>query len=157
MKKFERIIGVPGLSNLGVVKEGAIYRSAQPQLFEALPQYLGIKSVLCLREHSEQEVAESAGLKYFSFRINVFSKVDPDELNLIVSVLSDPINQPILFHCLQGQDRTGMVCAAYRLAIDKWTLEEALEEMNSYGAFNLWWMMKNNIEAYAAVLRPVGG
>lgn len=34
----------------------------------------------------------------------------------------------IYVHCLHGRDRTSMVCAMYRVLVDHWSLEEALEE-----------------------------
>jgi len=96
MRIFQRIIGVPGLSNLGVVKDGAIYRSAQPEIYFALPQYLGIKSVLYLREDSKQEEVEAAGMRYISFRLNVFSDITFDDFDLLSTTLANPENQPIL-------------------------------------------------------------
>lgn len=36
-------------------------------------------------------------------------------------------------HCTHGRDRTGLVCAAYRLIYDKATLDEVNEERKSYG------------------------
>jgi tyrosine-protein phosphatase SIW14 len=137
MREIIRILGVPGLHNCGVVAEGKIYRSAQPELYEALPQYLGIRSVLHffqLREDSQNGVVESAGMRYVGFRLNVFSNITVEDFDLLVGNLSNPDNQPILVHCLSGSDRTGVVCAAYRMAVDSWTMAEALEEMLEYGA-----------------------
>jgi protein tyrosine/serine phosphatase len=96
MRIFQRIIGVPGVGNLGAVKDGAIYRSAQPEIYEALPQYLGIKSVLYLREDSKQTEVEAAGMKFFSFRLNVFSDITFDDFDLLSMTMADPENQPIL-------------------------------------------------------------
>lgn len=132
MRTFTRIIGVPGSSNLGVVRDGAIYRSAQPEIYEALPQYLGIKTVLYLRENYQQSWTN--GMKYIPFHLNVLSDITPEDFDLLVFNLSNPENQPILVHCLSGSDRTGVACAAYRMAVDGWTMEDALEEMQEYGA-----------------------
>lgn len=96
MRIFQRIIGVPGLTNLGVVKEGLIFRSAQPAIYEALPQYLGIKSVLYLREDSKQAEVEAEGMKFISFRLNVFSDITFDDFDLLATAMSNPENQPIL-------------------------------------------------------------
>jgi protein tyrosine/serine phosphatase len=140
MKTFTRIIGVPGLHNLGVVRDGAVYRSAQPDYtknWSYEPQTgtgLRINSVLNLREESEAEEAEAHALKYFQLRLNVLSDVTVKDFDLIVITLSNPENQPILVHCLSGADRTGIACAAYRMAVDGWALAEALEEMKEYGA-----------------------
>jgi protein tyrosine/serine phosphatase len=48
-------------------------------------------------------------------------------------VVRDPANQPLLVHCEQGFHRTGILCAAYRLAINGWSVEQALTEMGDRG------------------------
>jgi tyrosine-protein phosphatase SIW14 len=157
MKTFQRIIGVPGLTNLGVVSEGKIYRSAQMTELWSLRDIVfgrAIGSVLNLREQSEQVEVESWGMKYFQLRLNVLSDVTPDDFDLIVQVLSNPENQPILVHCQSGADRTGVACAAYRMAIDGWSLDEAWEELQCYGGgihnvLNL--KLKYYLEQYAEV------
>ena len=35
----------------------------------------------------------------------------------------------MLLHCYHGADRTGLLCAAYRMLIENWTVEEAVKEM----------------------------
>jgi hypothetical protein len=130
MKTFQRIIGVPGLSNLGVVAEGKVYRSAQPEFTS--PNYLGLCSILSLRDQEGQEGMD-AGLKYFQLRLNILSDVTVEDFDLIVQTLSNPENQPILVHCEYGEDRTGAAIGAYRLSIDSWTLAETWEELECYG------------------------
>jgi len=39
----------------------------------------------------------------------------------------------IFVHCRVGDDRTGMMIAAYRTADEGWTPKQAMEEMNKYG------------------------
>lgn len=45
--------------------------------------------------------------------------------------------RPLLVHCREGVDRTGVVCAYYRVAAEGWSPCEALEEMLSLG-FHRW-------------------
>lgn len=40
-------------------------------------------------------------------------------------------------HCLTGRDRTGYVCAAYRMRVNEWTFKEAYREWVSLGRH--WW------------------
>ena len=42
---------------------------------------------------------------------------------------------PVLVHCQHGADRTGTMCAVYRIAVDGWTKKEAIREMRD-GGFN---------------------
>lgn len=49
---------------------------------------------------------------------------------------------PILVHCLHGVDRTGMVCAAYRIMTQGWTVEQAWAEALRFGLhwyLYFWW------------------
>jgi protein tyrosine/serine phosphatase len=39
----------------------------------------------------------------------------------------------IFVHCRLGDDRTGMMIAAYRMAAQGWTADEALSEMERFG------------------------
>lgn len=95
-----------------------------------------------------QTEVEAAGLKYFQLRLNVFSDVTVEDFDLVVQTLSE--NQPILIHCLDGKNRTGVACAAYRMAVDGWTLDEALEEMAAYGGDTIVdVILRKHLEAYA--------
>lgn len=39
----------------------------------------------------------------------------------------------VFFHCLTGKDRTGMVRACYRVKVQGWTVDTAINEMLSLG------------------------
>lgn len=137
MRQFTRIIGVPGLSNLGVVRDGAVYRSAQPTSYEGFSAYLGGKSVLCLRESDHRSDAEKAGLIYIPFHLNVLSNITIDDCDLLIAAMMNRANWPMLVSCRDGVDRTGFTSALHRLSQDGWTLADALEEMDQYGAHEI--------------------
>lgn len=48
--------------------------------------------------------------------------------------------QPVLLHCQHGSDRTGTMCAMYRICVEGWTKKDAIEEMKKgdYGYHKLW-------------------
>jgi tyrosine-protein phosphatase SIW14 len=155
VRTFQRIIGVSGLSNLGVVSKGKVYRSMQPiwGLFWPEPK-IYLKSILNLREESEQIEVKCQGREYFQLRLNILSDVIVEDFDLIVQTLNNPENQPIIVHCQSGADRTGVACAAYRMMVDNWTLAEAWEELQCYGGgihdiLNL--KLKYHLEQYAKV------
>ncbi len=166
MQKFQRVIGIPGLSNLGIVdeKEDAdglggftnhpkIFRGAKPENpkgYISARSVLGINTLVNLEMfNNDVDVAAKAGMQVIHFPLNVFSKVSIGEIDRIIYALTDHINQPVLVHCLQGHDRTGMVVACLRLAVQKWMLADALEEMDAYGYQHLWMEMAANVEHYA--------
>lgn len=45
--------------------------------------------------------------------------------------------RPLLVHCREGVDRTGVVCAYYRVVAEGWSPADAIEEMLSLG-FHHW-------------------
>jgi len=166
MQKFQRIIGIPGLSNLGIVKETEevdglggytkqprIYRGAKPENpkgYFSARSALGVNTCVNLETYNnEVNVAAQAGIQVIHFPLTVFSKVSVGEIDQIIETLMDKINQPVLVHCLQGHDRTGMIIACFRMAVDHWSLADALEEMDAYGYQHLWMEMAANVEHYA--------
>ena len=53
---------------------------------------------------------------------------------------TDTNNWPVFVHCQRGSDRTGTMCAMYRIVICGWTKEQALSEMKHGGfGFNPTW------------------
>lgn len=46
-------------------------------------------------------------------------------------------------HCRHGKDRTGFMCAVYRMQVDGWSYKESVAEMFSLGFHKfpyLWWL-----------------
>ncbi len=124
--------------NFGVVKKGAIYRSAQPSkiFLERVIQEKKIKTILNLRGHRgenafEREVAKSGKISLFEFRLRV-ENMDFNMVEGAYKVLADSKNHPILVHCLVGADRTGLLIALFRIREQNWPLENAMKEMLFY-------------------------
>jgi hypothetical protein len=58
----------------------------------------------------------------------------------LLQIVSDPDRVPVLVHCHFGSDRTGTMCAVYRVAVQGWSKEEAIAEMTQGGfGFNEVW------------------
>jgi protein tyrosine/serine phosphatase len=53
-------------------------------------------------------------------------------VSYFLSLVNDPANGPVYVHCKGGKHRTGALTAAYRITHDKWTADEAFEEMKRY-------------------------
>ena len=57
-----------------------------------------------------------------------------------LKVVTDTNNLPAFVHCERGVDRTGMMCAMYRVVVCGWTKPEAIAEMKDGGfGFNPVW------------------
>lgn len=126
---------LPGLGNYGVLDNGSICRSAQPESPEGFRTFRqwGGKTVVNLRSGwDERQLVSHTGLTPYWFELDVGDPPTVEEIERIVGTISDPANQPVLVHCRLGQDRTGLVIASYRIIKDRWTFDRAYEELKDY-------------------------
>jgi protein tyrosine phosphatase (PTP) superfamily phosphohydrolase (DUF442 family) len=133
--KPARRITVVGVSNFGEVTPH-LYRGGQPKLtgYEQLKN-MGIDIVVDVRlsgDDTERKNVTKAGMKFVAIpwhclypRDQVFAK--------FLKLLHDNPNKKIFVHCRYGDDRTGMMIAAYRMADESWSAKEARKEMEKFG------------------------
>ena len=50
-----------------------------------------------------------------------------------LALLRENPHKKVFVHCRYGDDRTGMMVAAYRMAVENWSADEAWEEMQVFG------------------------
>jgi protein tyrosine/serine phosphatase len=111
-----------------------LYRGAQPSE-EGLKNLseMGIKMVISLRQlHGDSDEIGDLPLKYKRLRFNTWRPKD-EYVSGFLALVSDPANQPVFLHCKHGSDRTGMMCAVYRVVYDGWTKDEAINEWTKGG------------------------
>lgn len=112
--------------NFDTLVAGEVYRSAQVRgsdLADYTKKY-GIKSVLNLRgadpssDWYPPEVSESArlGLVHANFAMSSSKMVTTDRVQELIALMRD-LPKPLLIHCRQGSDRTGLASALYLAAI----------------------------------------
>ncbi|OGW33011.1 MAG: hypothetical protein A2X59_09360 [Nitrospirae bacterium GWC2_42_7] len=150
IRSFEHILNLPGLDNVGRISP-SVYRGNQPKKegYKTLRE-IGIRTVINLRSHHrEKNMVESIGMRYLAFPIGMLERVKKDEIKRIVQAIANPANQPVYVHCALGQDRTGIVVAAYRMDIDGWSLDEAEKEMQAFGFNDTWVHLKKFIRKYS--------
>jgi protein-tyrosine phosphatase len=128
----------PGLPNLHKVSD-VLFRGAQPDPkatgFAELKK-LGVKTVVNLRSlHGESDEVEEAGLQYERIIFNPLSEPEDEEIVRFLNVVTDSSKTPVFVHCQHGADRTGTMCAAYRVVVQNWPKDEAIKEMKE-GGFN---------------------
>jgi protein tyrosine/serine phosphatase len=112
-----------------------LYRGAQPSKegFTSLSK-LGIDIVVDLRgsRASERQLVTRLGMKYVALPWRCYSPRD-EHFAKFLTLLRDNPDKKVFIHCRVGDDRTGMDIAAYRMAEQGWTAEEAREEMEVFG------------------------
>jgi protein tyrosine phosphatase (PTP) superfamily phosphohydrolase (DUF442 family) len=110
-----------------------VYRSSQPDKkgFEDAMR-LGIKNVLNLRDHhSDDDESKGLGIKTYRVRMDA-GDIEEDKLIRALQIIKQS-DGPILIHCWHGSDRTGLICAAYRMVFQNWTKQQALDELVNGG------------------------
>jgi len=72
---------------------------------------------------------------------------EDEEVVRFLKIVSDPNRTPAFVHCQRGADRTGTMCAIYRIAVQGWGREEAIEEMTKggFGFYSGWQNLINYI------------
>ncbi|MBN1393424.1 MAG: dual specificity protein phosphatase family protein [Pirellulales bacterium] len=143
-KKLDR----PGLPNLHKVDDG-LYRGAQPTA-EGIKELekLGVKTIVILREkHSDKEIIGKSNIAYVSIALHTWS-VDEKDVARFLRIATDKNLRPVFVHCQHGADRTGAMCAAYRVAVDGWTKRRAIDEMTGggFGFHSIWKNLPKLIE-----------
>ncbi|MBA3701200.1 MAG: tyrosine-protein phosphatase [Planctomycetes bacterium] len=118
-----------------------IYRGAQPSA-DGMAQLakLGIKTVISLRAfNDDQDEAVGTGLTLERISFKTWHAEDED-VERFLKLIADPTKRPVFIHCLHGSDRTGTMCAIYRMALEGWSVDEALREMQhgGYGFHEIW-------------------
>jgi len=142
--KWAQPVTADGVPNLHKVSD-VLYRSAQPTAtgMRSL-QGMGIKTVINLRVfHSDYDELAGTTLRGEHISFKTWHPEMEDAVKFL-RLVNDPQAQPVLVHCRYGADRTGMMVAIYRIAVQGWTKEEALHEMldGEFGFHGVWSNLK---------------
>ena len=129
-----RRLTLPGVPRFGEVTP-TLYRGGQPtkEGFSNLAG-MGINIVVDLRgsRESERRLVTGLGMRYVSLHWQCFSPRDEHFAQFLTLLRVNP-GKKVFVHCRVGDDRTGMDVAAYRMAEQGWTAEQARKEMEAYG------------------------
>jgi len=129
----------PGVPRFAWVDSGRVARGGQPS--EEGLRWLaahGFRTVITFRQHHDEEAPVArAGLTLIELPVqaDVFGSSPPTEsqVTTFFATVQDSARQPVFFHCKRGADRTGTFGALYRIQVDGWTNDEAIEEMQAFG------------------------
>lgn len=124
-----------GLPNFGEVTPN-LYRGGQPGVdgLEALKK-MGVTVVVDMRSGQsphEEAAVKKLGMQYVSIPWHCpFPK--PEPFAKFLHVIQENPGKKIFVHCRLGDDRTGMAIASYRIAMQGWSADQAMKEMEFFG------------------------
>ena len=142
---FQQVLRLSG--NFHTVVSGQFYRSSQlsPAALEGYVRRYGIRTVVNLRGaapkarwyRDEKAATASLGVGMVDFSMSATRPLAAGRAAELVAVLKD-VPKPILVHCLDGADRTGLVSVIYASQVagqDEETAERQLTPL--YGHFGI--------------------
>jgi protein tyrosine/serine phosphatase len=92
----------------------------------------GIKEILNLRDmHSDKDDAKGTSLVLYRVETEA-DDLNEDQILEALNIIKNA-KGPILVHCRYGADRTGAVIAAYRVVMQGWSKDDAIDEMVNGG------------------------
>jgi len=145
-----------GVPNAGKISD-ALMRGAQPsEQGLAELKKLGVTTVVDLRGNRgpvmwERAEVEALGMRFVDIPVNGWSAPSNAQVAEFLKLFRDDPKQKIFVHCYFGQDRSGVMVAAYRIAQQNWTAEQAMAEMYSFGFHNhLYPSMKSYVRRFPA-------
>lgn len=142
------------IRNFRKVDDG-LYRGAQPNArgYRALAE-LGVKTIVNLRRfHRTDRRDVPEGIDVVDLPMRALVDSDPpsdDEVRRFFDVVLDPARRPVFVHCAHGKDRTGTMCALYRIEVDGWTPEAAFAEMKELGFHRLYADLRRFVNRYSS-------
>jgi tyrosine-protein phosphatase SIW14 len=146
-----RLVDLP---NFGYVTD-TLSRGAQPgpEGFDSLRRF-GVQTVVDFRSEqgqidAERQRVEALGMRFVSIPWKAEDIPDDRQVITFLDLIRDNPNKKLFVHCEAGHDRTGVMIAVFRMAIQHWTRKQALAEMRVFGFRSGWyhfWM--SHLEEY---------
>jgi tyrosine-protein phosphatase SIW14 len=139
-----------GLPNFGRVTDN-LYRGGQPTSdgFNAL-HAMGVGIVVDLREKptdmaTEKHQVESLGMKSVEIPWSANHEPPTDKIVEFLDLVRANPNTKIYVHCRRGADRTGVMVAAFRIAVEHKSVADAVSEMHRY---HYDWLFRSQLKRY---------
>lgn len=135
---------IAGIHNAGKIND-VLFRGAQPkETGLAELKKMGITTIVDLRGEDrekyewERKEAESLGMQFVHVAVSGWAPPTDEQVARFLELFRDNSRQKVFVHCRFGDDRTGVFVATYRMAVEKWSPEKAMDEMYFFG-FNGFW------------------
>ncbi|MGD8454021.1 MAG: tyrosine-protein phosphatase [Phycisphaerae bacterium] len=135
-----------GLTHFHVVTPGVLLRCGQPHVrdLEIIHATHGLGTIVCARGGTRHPLrgrwfrkqrawCERTGVRLVHMPFSDKAVPPAEVFDRFLAIVADEASRPVLVHCEQGFHRTGVLCAAYRVRLCQWSVEQALAEMTAYG------------------------
>ncbi|WP_283182398.1 phosphatase domain-containing protein [Pseudomonas svalbardensis] len=111
-----------------------LYRSALPDR-GAVPllEKLKVGTVITFLPESDSSWLSTPEIAQIQLPYRTNHVDDADVLNALRTIQTAEAMGPVLMHCKHGSDRTGLMAAMYRVVLQGWSKEDALNEMTQGG------------------------
>ena len=134
------------LRHFAVVEPGVLLRAGQVHVRDLarVRAEHGLRCVVAARGgtrhplrgrwfRKERAWCAAHGVRFEHFPMADFREPEGDVITRFLELVRAPENRPVLVHCEQGFHRTGILCAAFRLAECGWGWERTLAELQARG------------------------
>lgn len=124
-----------GIPNFAKVTPN-LYRGGQPTSvgLESLKK-IGVDLVVDMRSgdrKSEEAAVTKLGMRYVQISWHCPFPTNEPFARFLRVIRGNP-GKKVFVHCRLGDDRSGMAVAAYRMAEQGWSADEAMDEMKAFG------------------------
>ena len=111
-----------------------LYRSALPDdAANPLLDALHIRTVINFLSESDDRWLKTSAIQQVQLPYRTNHVDDADVMAALRAIQTAQAQGPVLMHCKHGVDRTGLIAAMYRVVVQDWSKEDALEEMTQGG------------------------
>lgn len=112
-----------------------LYRSALPDSGAvSLLEKLKIGTVISFLPEADSSWLSIPGIAQVQLPYRTNHVDDADIIKALRTIQTAEAKGPVLMHCKHGSDRTGLIAAMYRVVVQGWSKEDALNEM-THGGF----------------------
>jgi protein tyrosine phosphatase (PTP) superfamily phosphohydrolase (DUF442 family) len=150
---------VRGLPNFGRVTD-TLFRGGQPDSagFSTL-RAMDVGLVVNFRDEAaeiatEKREVESLGMKYVGIPWSGHDQPSNSQVVEFLDLIRANPNTKIFVHCKRGADRTGVMIAAYRIAVEHEPVSQAISEMYLFHYAGFWLpQLKRYVESLPALIQ----
>jgi tyrosine-protein phosphatase SIW14 len=104
---------------------------------------MGVGLIINFREDrsemaSEKGQVEALGMGYVGIPWSARHEPSNADVAQFLETIQAHPNTKVFVHCQRGADRTGLMVAAYRVALEHWKVADAIGEMNRFHFSGFW-------------------